>query len=134
VKQAWNSFENRTEEIKNQAENGVRYGVCEVYSNFDITRFNENTETTQFVGTEVLSFDELPQSMSTKILSGGKYAVFTHKGKVDTLKMTYDYIWGTWLLCSGMEIDCRDDFEQYDDRFLGVDNDLSEIDIYIPVK
>lgn len=64
----------------------------------------------------------------------GEYAVFTHKGKIDALKMTYDYIWGTWLLCSGFEIDSRDDFELYDGRFLGADNDLSEIDIYIPVK
>ena len=48
--------------------------------------------------------------------------------------MTYDYIWGTWLLCSGFEIDNRDDFELYDRRFLGADNNLSEIDIYIPIR
>ena len=48
--------------------------------------------------------------------------------------MTYDYIWGTWVVCSGFELDLRDDFEYYDERFLGPDNDSSEFDICIPVK
>ena len=134
LKEAWELFCSRTGDIKNRTDNGGRYGICEVSSDFDITRFDENTESNHFIGTEVYSFDELPQGMVTKILDGGKYAVFTHKGRIDALKMTYDYIWGTWLLCSGMEIDNRDDFELYDERFLGTDNSLSEIDIYIPVK
>lgn len=72
--------------------------------------------------------------MDSKVLKGGKYAVFTHKGKLDTLHMTYEFIWGTWVLCSGYEIDLRDDFEFYDERFLGPDQDASEFDIYIPIK
>jgi AraC family transcriptional regulator len=134
LKEAWERFGSRAGEIKNRTDNVARYGVCEVSPDFDIIQFHENTESNHFIGTEVFSFDELPRGMSAKILDGGKYAVFTHKGKVDTLKMTYEYIWGTCLLCSGMEIDNRDDFELYDERFLGVDNNLSEIVIYIPVK
>lgn len=134
LKEAWKRFNSRVEEIKNRTSCDARYGICEVSSDFDTLRFDENTESTHFIGTEVYSFDALPEGMSSKILNNGEYAVFTHKGKIDALKMTYDYIWGTWLLCSGFEIDTRDDFELYDGRFLGADNDLSEIDIYIPVK
>jgi AraC family transcriptional regulator len=134
IPEMWRTFNSRIEEIKSRID-GVRgYGVCEVDPEFDINKFNENTETSQFIGAEVNSFDEMPQGMVSKTLGGGKYAVFTHKGKINTLQMTYDYIWGTWVLCSGFEIDQRDDFEFYNERFLGPDNDLSELDIYIPVK
>ncbi|WP_094604186.1 HTH-type transcriptional activator RhaS [Sporomusa silvacetica DSM 10669] len=130
----WKSFNSRIEEIRNRVEGVKGYGVCEADPDFDISKFNQNTEFSHFFGVEVRSFDELPQGMESKTLHGGKYAVFTHKGKINTLQMTYDYIWGTWVLCSGFEIDQRDDFEFYDERFLGPDNDLSEFDIYIPVK
>lgn len=94
----------------------------------------EKTETNQFIGTEGYSFDKILVDMISKTLDSGKYAVFTHKGKINTLHLTYDYIWGTWVLCSGFEIDQRDDFEFYDERFLGPDNDFSELDIYIAIK
>ena len=113
----WNMFNPRINEIKHLAE-GIRgYGICEADPDFDMCRF-----------------DDIPQGMIKKFLTGGKYAVFTHKGKLDKLGMTYEYIWGTWILCSGVELDMRDDFEFYDERFLGYDNELSQMDIYIPVK
>lgn len=130
----WRSFSSRIEEIKNRVEGFKGYGICETDPDYDLNKFNENTETSHFVGVEVYSFDDLPPGMMAKTLCGGKYAVFTHKGKTSTLQMTYDYVWGTWVLCSGFEIDQRDDFEFYDERFLGPDHDLSEFDIYIPVK
>jgi AraC family transcriptional regulator len=72
--------------------------------------------------------------MDSKVLKGGKFAVFTHKGKLDTLHMTYEFIWGTWVLCFGYEIDLRDDFEFYDERFLGLIRMLPNLTIYIPIK
>ncbi len=130
----WNMFNPRINEIKHLAE-GIRgYGICEADPDFDMCRFDENTESSEIVGVEVISFEDIPQGMIKKFLTGGKYAVFTHKGKLDKLGMTYEYIWGTWILCSGVELDMRDDFEFYDERFLGYDNELSQMDIYIPVK
>ncbi len=130
----WRTFNARVPEIRNLA-GGIRgYGVCEVDSEFDLNQFDETTESSHFIGAEVSSLAEVPGGMQTKILHGGKYAVFTHKGRLDALSMTYDYIWGTWVLCSGYEIDLRDDFEFYDERFLGPDLDASEFDIYIPIK
>lgn len=61
------------------------------------------------------------------------YAVFTHKGTVDTLIQTYQYIWGVWFPKSGFQIADRDDFECYTERFAGADHDKSEIDIYFPI-
>lgn len=130
----WNSFNSRVAEIQNLVGVQRGYGVCEVDPEFDLNLFDESTESSHFIGAEVSSLAEVPEGMQTKTLNGGKYAVFTHKGKLDTLAMTYDYIWGTWVLCSGYEIDLRDDFEFYDERYLGPDQETSEFDIYIPVK
>ena len=130
----WQTFNARVSEIRNLTSGRRGYGVCETDPDFDLSLFDESTESSHFIGAEVTSLAEVPEGMATKILRGGKYAVFTHKGKLDTLSMTYDYIWGTWVLCSGHEIDLQDDFEFYDERFLGPDQDASEFDIYIPIK
>ena len=76
----------------------------------------------------------MPKGVDVKIIPGGRYAVFTHKGTVATLLKTYDYIWGSWVLFTKEKLDEREDFEIYDKRFLGADNVDSQIDIYIPVK
>ena len=130
----WRVFNARVGEIKHRVAEIRGYGVCETDPDFDLINFDENTESKHFIGAEVDSFEEVPQGMADKTLDGGRYAVFTHRGKMDTLQMTYEYIWGTWVLCSGFEIDQRDDFEFYDERFLGQDNDLSEFNIFIPIK
>lgn len=130
----WQTFNARVSEIRNLTAGMRGYGVCEADPGFDLSLFDESTESSHFIGAEVISLAEVPEGMETKTLTGGKYAVFTHKGKLGALSMTYDYIWGTWVICSGYEIDLRDDFEFYDERFLGPDQDASEFDIYIPIK
>lgn len=130
----WKEFNPRLGEIQNRVESIRAYGICEVDPEYDMTKFSEDTTFSEFVGVEVTSFSDIPTGMDIKTLSMGRYAVFTHKGKLVDLKTTYDYIWGTWIPCSGYELDMRDDFEYYDERFLGRDNELSQFDIYIPIK
>jgi len=71
-KEEWKRFGIRIEEIKNRADCDVRYGICEVSSDFDTVYFDENTESTYFIGTEVCSIDTLPEEMSVKILKNGE--------------------------------------------------------------
>lgn len=130
----WKSFSPRIPEIRDRKEGIRSYGICETEPDFDLCSFDKDTETRHFLGVEVSTFKDIPEGMCSKVLRGGKYMVFTHKGKISALSLTYDYIWGTWVLCSGYEIDNRDDFEYYDERFLGPDEESSEMDIYIPVK
>lgn len=134
LQESWVIFCSRIEEMGKSYLDTSRYGICEVALDFYKEQFDENSKSSYFIGVEASSFDEIPEGMTTKILKGGKYAVFTHRGKVDTLRMTYDYIWGTWLICSGIELDQRDDFELYNERFLGIDKEDSVIEIYIPIK
>jgi AraC family transcriptional regulator len=133
IPQLWSIFNSRFDEIENRLPDIRGYGVCETDIDFDMSKFSEDTETVHFVGAEVSSLGTIPDGMNAKVVKGGKYAVFTHKGKLENLRLTYDYIWGTWVLCSGFEIAPRDDFEFYDDRFLGPAHPMSEFDIFIPV-
>lgn len=130
----WKEFNPRIGEIKNRVSSIRGYGICEVDPGYDMSKFGENTTYNEFVGVEVLDFSYIPVGMDVKHLEMGRYAVFTHRGKLMNLQMTYDYIWGTWIPYSGYELDMRDDFEYYDERYLGQDNESSEMDIYIPIK
>ncbi|WP_390627901.1 GyrI-like domain-containing protein [Bacillus litorisediminis] len=62
-----------------------------------------------------------------------KYVVATHKGRLDTLGDTFDYIYAIWLPKSDYELAEAHDFEIYDECFLGPDHEQSEVDVYIPI-
>lgn len=134
IPEIWELFLSRVNEIPNKKNNCPYFSICEVNSGFDMNKFSETTEYSELIGVEVENFDNIPKNMVKRIIAEGKYAVFTHKGCTNKLALTYDYIWGTWIPCSSMEVDSRDDFEIHDERFLGADNDETQIDIYIPIK
>lgn len=113
---------------------GRRIGICESHrSEVNILK-DGNVIFSEIAGIEVGNFMNIPDSLIRKIIPGGRYAVFTHKGTVSALLKTYDYIWGSWVLFTKETLDEREDFEIYDERFLGADNISSQIDIYIPIK
>ncbi|WDV47579.1 AraC family transcriptional regulator [Clostridiaceae bacterium M8S5] len=128
----WSDFITSSSKIINRAKPLKYYGICE--NDRPDNQFGENVAYSEVVGIEVTSFDHIPAGMITKVIPQGKYVVFTHKGSIDKLKETYEYIWGTWIPLGKVEIDMRDDFELYDERFKGADNPLTEIEIYIPIK
>lgn len=111
-----------------------RFGICETDRTKTYISKDGNVAFSEIVGIEVDGLGQLPEGVDTKIIPGGRYAVFTHRGTVDTLIKTYDYIWGSWILFTKEMLDDREDFEIYDERFLGADNADTQIDIYIPVK
>lgn len=131
ISKLWEEFLPRIPEIKNIARAGLSYGICEY---IDLAKSDENTLYGELVSMEVNSFDFIPEGMVSKVIPAAKYAVFTHKGKIENLQKTYDYIYKTWLPNSGMELAPHDDFELYDYRFKGASDPNSEFDIYTPVK
>ena len=72
--------------------------------------------------------------ISNKIIDGGKYAMFLHKGAYENLKSTYDMI-GTWIVESGTNLEDKPKFEKYlnrDPRRTKPENLKTEI--YVPIK
>lgn len=132
--QLWIQFLQRVPEIKHRIIPEISVGLCMNDSNFDISTFTDDTEYESMTAVIVDSDRDIPNGMLSKQISGGKYAVFTHIGSLQTLSETYDFIWGKWLPNSEFEVDSRDDFEWYDQQFLGPEHPESKMFIYIPVK
>ncbi|MBU3187482.1 AraC family transcriptional regulator [Clostridium estertheticum] len=129
----WGIFKKQLTKMKNVSANSDRYGFFEGNNNCEIELFNEDSLSTEFIGIEIDKTNFESNNMLIKEFSGGKYAKFIHTGTVNTLYMTYRYIWGTWFPNSNKQLDMRDDFECYTERFLGTKNDKSQIDIYFPI-
>ena len=130
IPKLWDSFMKRSEEIKSR-RGPVDIGLCEAIPDPAVKRHPD--EFFYMAGTEVDRIDNVPTGMIVKTVPAGRYAVFTHKGKLDKLEHTMNYIFGSWLPKSGEELRDAPDLEIYDHRFK-YGSDDSELDIYIPVK
>ncbi len=134
LKELWNQVNHMHRDIPHLVEGGRGFGICEACNENTLYTMNDWVLFTEVAGYEVDSFEDLPPQFVRKILPAGKYAVFTHRGSLRMLPQTFDYIWGTWFLTTDEELDWREDFELYDNRFLGYDHPESEIDLYIPIR
>jgi AraC family transcriptional regulator len=83
--------------------------------------------------TEVRQIDSLPEGMIHRVLPAGRYACFTHKGKLDGLEKTMIEIYQSWLPRSGVQLRKSPHVEVYDHRFVP-GSDGSEFDILLPVR
>lgn len=132
IPQLWTDFMPRFNEIK-PVENAA-YGVCYPCDCTEkCEEMGEDSEFKYLACAEVENFDNIPEKMKTYTIPGGKYAIFTHKGSLDTLGDTYDSIFGKWMGENNLEYENRGSFELYDDRFkYGEDESIMEI--FVPVK
>lgn len=133
LRELWTQFNQAAPAVPHIAQPVRTFGICEACGEHTLYDMNSNVLFNEVVGIEVNSFENLPERFVKKELPGGRYAVFTHKGPLHTLMRTFAYIWGTWFLTTGEQMDWREDFELYDQRFLGYDHPDSQMDIYIPV-
>lgn len=130
----WHDFNRIAHQIPNRLQDGRGFGICEAsQEGCDIYALNGDMLFSEVVAVEVDCFDHLPAPFVPKIIKAGRYAVFTHTGSLSQLKDSFSYIWGTWFLVTDEKVDTREDFELYDNRFLGYDNQESQIDLYIPI-
>lgn len=130
----WFQFMNLVDQIPNRTAGGRGFGICEACREGNIIyQMTDERQFSEVVSVEVDCFEGLPEPFVPKVIEGGKYAVFTHRGSLESIIVTFQYIWGTWLLNTKEELDAREDFECYDGRFLGYGNPESEVDIYIPI-
>ncbi|MFV0393989.1 MAG: GyrI-like domain-containing protein [Coprobacillaceae bacterium] len=130
IAKAWEEFTFLKQQISNSSARRC-FGIC----NIDKTFIDKDGDIifSQFISIEADKKDIVPSEMKRQKIQPGKYLIFTHRGNYKSLDKTYTYIWGTWLLNNNCMIDeTRRDFEQYDQRFKGEDEE-SEIDIYIPI-
>lgn len=114
---------------------GIRYEVFENETICQQNTFTIEQPTSVFLGIAAEK-EEIPRTtkLTHKIIPAGKYAKFIHMGLAQNILSSYEYIWGVWFPKSHCKIGSGEDFEVYTDRFLGIDNEQSQIDIYFPIE
>jgi len=119
----WNVFNSRYTDIKNINSSRLCYGICDCgMDNEGGFRYTACAE--------VDSFEDVPEGMETKVVSAGKYIVYTYRGAIKDLGEFYQNIFTKWLPASGEEMDYRPQLELYDERFM----QNGEFDILVPIK
>ena len=67
-------------------------------------------------------------------ITGGKYAVFLHKGPYEKLESSYDYIFGKWLPESGNELRNVRSFEKYLNSPDNTKSEKLKTEIFVPIQ
>lgn len=123
----WENFFKRMGEIENKVGNMESFGLmCTGEEEMSEEKFD------YIACIGVTEFGKIPEGMVGAEVPAATYAVFTHKGTLENLPRTYEYIYGTWFPKSGYEPVGMNEFEYYDQRFTGKED--SEFDIYVPLK
>jgi AraC family transcriptional regulator len=103
----------------------VAYGVCcngDDAGNFDY-----------IAGVEVSDYSGLPREFSKVRIPEQRYAVFSHREHVSTIRRTVNTIWNHWLPASGLKIADAPNFERYDENF-DPQTGNGGFEIWVPVR
>ena len=120
----WQRFHQSVADIPGRIGN-VAYGVCcngDDAGNFDY-----------IAGVEVSDFSDLPREFASVRIPEQKYAVFTHRDHISTIRRTINTIWNQWLPASGMKAADAPSFERYDEKFDPLTGN-GGLEIWIPVR
>jgi AraC family transcriptional regulator len=120
----WQVFLPHLGNIPGQAGNaafGVRYNSDDD-GNFDY-----------ICGVEVSTFSGLPRDWICLRIAAQKYAVFSHREHISTIRTTWNTIWNRWLPESGHEVVDAPDFERYGEEFDSKTGN-GGLEIWVPIK
>ncbi len=84
-------------------------------------------------GVEVTDFSDLPAGFSRVRIGPQRYAVFSHREHISTIRRTIMTIWSKWLPESGHEVADAPNFERYGDEF-DPKTGMGGFEIWIPIK
>jgi AraC family transcriptional regulator len=96
--------------------------------------FETEKRWTYLAGMQVSDLNCLPLGAVGVALPAATYAVFTSKGGLENIPITFQHAYHEWLPSSGYEMAFPFDFEYYDQRFHHDDPSTSEVDLYIPIR
>ena len=121
----WQRFGPHIGTIPGQLGGGTTYGVCcnaDDEGNFDY-----------IAGVEVSDFSGLPAEFARLRIPPQRYAVFSHREHISTIRRTVHTIWSKWLPESGHQAADAPNFERYGEEFNGRTG-MGGLEIWIPVK
>jgi len=95
--------------------------------------FTPNQSFTKYALAEVSDFDNIPNDFEAFQLEGGKYQVFTYKGKAENGPEIFGYIFQKFIPENQFEVDDRPHFEIFGDDY-NPSSEFAEEEIWIPIK
>ena len=120
----WQRFHQVIDDIPHRVGK-VAYGVCcngDDAGNFDYV-----------AGVEVSDFSGLPRPFFRVRIPEQRFAVFTDREHISTIRRTVNTIWNHWLPSSGLKVADAPNFERYDENFDPVTGN-GGFEIWVPVK
>jgi AraC family transcriptional regulator len=120
----WQRFHQSVDNIPGRIGK-IAYGVCcngDDAGNFDYIS-----------GVEVSDFSDLPREFARVRIPEQRYAVFTHRDHISTIRRTVNTIWNHWLPASGFKAADAPNFERYDENFNPLTGD-GGLEIWVPVR
>ena len=121
----WNSFLPRMSEIEKGIQ-GIAYGIIQQTP-------EKNDLLEYYAALKVTELESIPEGMTMLEIPEAQYAKFTHKGHVQNLDNTVNYIYSSWLLNSGKRHTYGPDIEIYSDKYIP-DSEDSVIHYAIPIN
>jgi AraC family transcriptional regulator len=103
----------------------IAYGVC--------CNTDEDGNFDYICGVEVASFSDLPPDLSRVRVPAQRYAVFSHRDHISSIRRTVNTIWNRWLPESGHEVADAPNFERYGDSF-DPQSGTGGLEIWIPIE
>ena len=100
---------------------GARYN-CDDEGNFDY-----------LCAIQVRDFSGLPPEFAGLRVAAQKYAVFSHREHISTIRTTWSTIWNKWLPESGHKVADAPDFERYGEEFDSRTGN-GGLEIWVPIK
>ena len=120
----WHRFHQQMDDLPGRIGQ-IAYGVC---CNGD------DTGTFDYIaGVEVADFSGLPRDFSRVRIPEQRYAVFSHKEHISTIRRTISTIWNHWLPASGHKLADAPSFERYDENFDSVTGN-GGLEIWVPIR
>ncbi|QWG19528.1 AraC family transcriptional regulator [Bradyrhizobium sediminis] len=120
----WQRFHQSVDRIPGRIGK-VAYGVCcnaDDAGNFDY-----------IAGVEVSDFSDLPHEFARLRIPEQRYAVFSHREHISTIRRTVNTIWNQWLPSSGLKAADAPNFERYDENFDPLTGN-GGLEIWIPIR
>ena len=129
----WGQFMPRRNEITNLVSED-KFSLQVQQDGFDWYNLDVNARFTKWAAMEVKGRENIPEGMQTLDVSGGRYAVFIHKGLPTQFPITLESILEEWLPSSGYEPDySRPQYELLGKKYINNHPD-SEEEIWFPIK
>lgn len=133
TRELWHQFMPKRNQIQYRVNPKLYYSMRKYSGISYFQDFSPETLFEKWAAVEVRQVEKIPENLEKHVLTGGKYAVFIHKGPANRFPQTMEYIFRDWLPGSKYELDDREHFEILKANYQPDDPDAEE-EVWVPIK